>query len=1018
MSEKVKLSCSVSGSSDWTFTWLKDGTLLQENTDFSFPGTGAELAITANRIDLAGQYTCTGKNQGHGRPTKPSQPVQVNVIEPPTPTLSWQSRWPKVFKEETVSFKCELPTSDWKFAWYKDKNPLNKEGSTLNISPVKDSDEGEYSCQAQHTSRPVNSRFSNTENLDVFPNNPKPSLTKSPGFNKFYPKESINFTCNVDMSSEWTYEWYQNGSKIPESSSGNYYKASVDHSSSGEYQCKVKRGERPKYTSDSVSVQVAEPPTPTLKLESRWLEVFTTEVLNFTCEVASTDWTFIWYRDEKALGTEGPSLVIPSVTADDRGKYTCKAQLKNRGVISKPSDPIAITVHENKPTPMLTRSLDFPTMYPGESISFTCTVDVSTGWEYEWHHNGKRVSSITINTYRIDSVTHASSGEYRCLAKRRTLRTDESVTASLKVSDPPTPILKLLSPWLDVFEKETLNFSCEVSSSEWTFTWQRDGTELQDNSRLIQNEKGSILNIPAVRLNDKGLYTCKAHLKHRSVSSDFSNSANVLVYESLPIPRVRQDPVFDPMYPGETVKLLCEVDVSSGWSYDWYKDGTNLHKTDKNITIILKLSDKGRYSCTARRGEKTLTGHSQDVTLNVQETPVPLLKQKTQWLDVFPSEAVELSCMMEESSGWNFTWYQNTKGVPKDNVIISDMGDTLSITHASTVHRGSYCCSGTLDDRRVSSNRSSEVTLDVYESKPTVTLLQSPSDSLMHTGDEISFACHINVSSGWKYQWYKDNDSPLSSGIVHNISSAKTSDSGSYRCKVSRGEEPKIFETESQAVQLKIAERPKANIILLTGWSEVFSTDSLVLNCEVMDNSDNSWNYTWFKEGKELPLPPSQKHKVTPQDDPEQSFYTCRGIRDGRPHYSKDSDSYRTKNLLLKRRILLSISGCLFFGIIAVFIGCIALRIFRKPVAADEKQVEDNLFLTMAQLKDRNDAPCPLVEYITDTDLNPPSKEGEENPTSCSETTPLPITSPEEQAVTTNGKETTENGSSMVSFLH
>lgn len=35
--------------------------------------------------------------------------------------------------------------------------------------------------------------------------------------------------------------------------------------------------------------------------------------------------------------------------------------------------------------------------------------------------------------------------------------------------------------------------------------------------------------------------------------------------------------------------------------------------------------------------------------------------------------------------------------------------------------------------------------------------------------------------------------------------------------------------------------------------------------------------------------------------------------------------------VVLKRRILLSISGCLFFGIIAVFIGCVALRIFRKP---------------------------------------------------------------------------------------
>uniref|UniRef100_A0A3Q2NZ73 Hemicentin-1-like n=1 Tax=Fundulus heteroclitus TaxID=8078 RepID=A0A3Q2NZ73_FUNHE len=592
-------------------------------------------------------------------------------------------------------------------------------------------------------------------------------------------------------------------------------------------------------------------------------------------------------------------------------------------------------------------------MYPGESISFTCTVDVATDWEYEWYHNGVIISSININTYRIDSVTHASSGEYQCLAKRLTLRTDKSVAASLKVSDPPTPILKLLSAWPDVFEKETLSFSCEVSSSEWTFTWQRDGTELQDNSRLIQNEKGSTLNILAVRLNDQGLYTCKAHLKHRRVSSDPSNSSTVSVYKSLPEPIVRKDRVFDPLYPGETVKLLCIVDVSSGWSYDWYKDGTNLHKTDKEITIILNLSDKGRYSCTARRGEKTLTGHSSNVTLNVEEIPVPLLKQKTQWLDVFPSEAVELSCMMKESSGWKFTWYQNTEGVPKDNVIISDMGDTLSITHASTVHRGNYRCSGTLDGRPVSSNRSSEVTLDVYESKPTVTLLQSPSDSVMHTGDQISFACHINVSSGWKYQWYKDKNSPLSSGIFHNISSAKTSDTGDYRCKVSRGEEPKIFESESQAVKLTIEERPKASIILLTGWSEVFSTDSLVLKCDIMDSLD-TWNYTWFKEGEELPLLRSQKHKVTPQDDPGQSFYTCRGIRDGRPHYSIDSDPYKTKNLLLKRRILLSISGCLFFGIIAVFIGCIALRVLRKPVAADDKQVEDNLFLTMAQLKDRN----------------------------------------------------------------
>lgn len=35
--------------------------------------------------------------------------------------------------------------------------------------------------------------------------------------------------------------------------------------------------------------------------------------------------------------------------------------------------------------------------------------------------------------------------------------------------------------------------------------------------------------------------------------------------------------------------------------------------------------------------------------------------------------------------------------------------------------------------------------------------------------------------------------------------------------------------------------------------------------------------------------------------------------------------------LVLKRRVLLSISGCIFFGIIAVFIGCIVMRVLRKP---------------------------------------------------------------------------------------
>lgn len=139
----------------------------------------------------------------------------------------------------------------------------------------------------------------------------------------------------------------------------------------------------------------------------------------------------------------------------------------------------------------------------------------------------------------------------------------------------------------------------------------------------------------------------------------------------------------------------------------------------------------------------------------------------------------------------------------------------------------------------------------------------------MHTEDSVSFFCHINVSSGWEYLWYKDDVPITVSGDNYNISSVVTKHSGSYKCRVER--EGKFESDKSLALSLQVegwflftsslhfsicghdliavlvvftAERPQAEITLLTGWSEVFSTDTLVLQCQVED-SQQMWNYTW-----------------------------------------------------------------------------------------------------------------------------------------------------------------------------
>lgn len=98
------------------------------------------------------------------------------------------------------------------------------------------------------------------------------------------------------------------------------------------------------------------------------------------------------------------------------------------------------------------------------------------------------------------------------------------------------------------------------------------------------------------------------------------------------------------------------------------------------------------------------------------EIPVPALKNLTQWLDVFPTERVSLSCGMDSTSAWKYTWYRDGSKLPGNDhtVALDSDGTILNIGSASAEHSGEYSCSGTLKSRPVHSNRSSTLTLRVY----------------------------------------------------------------------------------------------------------------------------------------------------------------------------------------------------------------------------------------------------------------------------------------------------------------
>ncbi|KAM4610085.1 B-cell receptor CD22-like isoform 1-T1 [Polymixia lowei] len=512
----------------------------------------------------------------------------------------------------------------------------------------------------------------------------------------------------------------------------------------------------------------------------------------------------------------------------------------------------------------------------------------------------------------------------------------------------------------------------------------------------------------SARHQDTGRYTCSGIHKNRPVKTELSNFLHLTVNAKKPKPLMTQVPNVEKLYVGEEVVFSCGVNVSSGWEYLWYKNETRLLIDGNSFSIpSATSSDSSTYKCKAKRGKTIFnTEYSEVRTLHVSEIPVPSLQRKTPWLDVFPTESVKLHCEVKSSSEWNYRWFRGGRGLQADS---SMSGGILSIHSASVTDSGEYKCRGRHKSRSVSTKSSSGLTLKVYDEKPIPVLMQNPAYKEMYVGELLSFSCEVNVSSGWEYLWYIHGNQHPNSGSTYAITSAVTKDTAAYKCKAKRGQEKEFHTDFSETLNLDIQVRPRAVMTLLTGWSDIFSTDSLVLRCEVQ-GSQHLWNYTWLREGQELPLAHSSEHTVTPKDDPNQSQYSCKGIRTGRPSYSTTSDPFKTKNLLLKRRVLLSISGCLFFGIVAVFLGCVVLRVTRKPAELEAKTEEPNLFLTMAELKARDDAPCPFVECISEETLAAlPKADGEDNGTVCSETTPLPISSLEDQAVTSETLDSANN---------
>lgn len=81
-------------------------------------------------------------------------------------------------------------------------------------------------------------------------------------------------------------------------------------------------------------------------------------------------------------------------------------------------------------------------VYAGETLSFECKVEISSGWEYHWYKDNTTLQ-VSGSSFKISSASSSNNGNYMCMAKRdkSMYHTEHSDGQNLQISGEPMEMI-------------------------------------------------------------------------------------------------------------------------------------------------------------------------------------------------------------------------------------------------------------------------------------------------------------------------------------------------------------------------------------------------------------------------------------------------------------------------------------------------------------------------------------------------------------------------------------------------
>uniref|UniRef100_A0A3B3RA18 Ig-like domain-containing protein n=1 Tax=Paramormyrops kingsleyae TaxID=1676925 RepID=A0A3B3RA18_9TELE len=448
-------------------------------------------------------------------------------------------------------------------------------------------------------------------------------------------------------------------------------------------------------------------------------------------------------------------------------------------------------------------------------------------------------------------------------------------------------------PWSDVAAGETVTLTCRVTGSDpdtdWKYSWIKESSTEKVRLFSYSGSDFSTYTLHNAIKADSAQYWCTAMTNTLTISS-VPHTVRITESPALPQARLVLLSGWTDIFSTESLTLRCELHGdSTQWQYTWYRDGQVISVHKETYTILsVTLADSGRYFCAGQYARRRLWSQtSNEFAIRVSALPKALLTLESNWTEIFTTESVTLRCGLQgDSAEWEYKWYRDQKEIQRYET--GHKYRILSVTRSDT---GQYTCRGQYRRRRVLSEMSNDISITVSALPKAVLTLESGWTEIFIT-ENVTLRCGLQGDSAqWEYKWYRDQKEipKYEAGDKYRILSVTRSDTGQYTC---RGQYRRrtVLSEMSNDISITVSAIPTAILTLESGWTEIFTTESVTLRCD-LQGGPTKWEYKWYKDGQEIPpYGPGDKYTITKATLSNNGGYTCRGqYRERRKVLSADS---------------------------------------------------------------------------------------------------------------------------------